>query len=73
LLDDLLAQPTVVVIDQPRDTDRQLIDARHDRDGVFDPLASCVVALCRERGWPALSSDPTQLRRLDNSLEIDLL
>lgn len=73
LLDVLASQPTVVVIEQPRDIDRQLIDERHAADGLFDPLASCVVALCRERGWPALSSDPARLRRIDSSLEVDTL
>lgn len=73
LLNVLFTQPTVIVIDQPRDSDRQLIDARHDHDGLFDPVAACVVALCHERGWPALSSDPARLGRLDNTLEVDLL
>ena len=73
LLDVLLAQPTVVVVDQPCERDRLLIDTTHHRAGVFDPVASCVVSLCRERGWPALSSDPARLRRLDPDLDIDLL
>ena len=73
LVDMLFSQPTVVVVDQPREIDRQLIDARHGEDGVFDPVAFCVVALCRDRGWPALSSDPARLRRIDSSLEVDTL
>ena len=67
------SQASVVVVEQPRDADRRLVEARHQRDGLFDPLPSCVVAFCRARGCPALSSDPTRRRRLDNSLEIDLL
>jgi hypothetical protein len=73
LLDVLTSQPTVVELDKLGESVRQTIDARHATDGVFDPVASCVVALCRERGWPALSSDPARLRRIDSSVEVDNL
>jgi hypothetical protein len=50
---------------------RALIRDRFARSGAFDPLDSWVSALCRERGWPALSSDPLRLERVDPAVEID--
>ncbi|MFC5066388.1 hypothetical protein, partial [Actinomycetospora atypica] len=73
LLNVLLAEPTVLVLETPEQRHRLEIDDLYDRDGVFDPLASWVVELCRTRGWPALSSDPDRLRRLDPAVEVDLL
>lgn len=69
----LLAEPAVLVLETPGTAYRSDIDDRYDREGLFDPLASWVVALCRVRGWPALSSDPSRLRRLDPDVEIDPL
>ena len=73
LLDVLLADPTVLVLETPEPGHRGDVDDLYDREGVFDPLASWVITLCRTRGWPALSSDPARLRRLDPTVEIDLL
>jgi len=73
LVEVLLAQPTVVVLNEPEATTRNGIAAVHAEAGTFDPVAAWVVRLCRARGWPALTSDPARLRRLDPSLEVDLL
>lgn len=73
LLDVLLAEPAVLLVETPTERHRLEVDDLYDRAGVFDPLASWVVALCRTRGWPALSSDPARLRRLDPAVEVDPL
>jgi hypothetical protein len=73
LLDVLLAEPAVLVLETPEPRHRTDIDDLYDRVGLFDPLASWVVTLCRTRGWPALSSDPARLRRFDPAVEIDPL
>jgi hypothetical protein len=73
LIDVLLGEPAVLVLETPEPGHRDGVDEVYDREGLFDPLASWVIALCRARGWPALSSDPTRLRRLDPAVDIDLL
>jgi hypothetical protein len=73
LLDVLLGEPAVLVLETPEPGHRAEVDDLYDGEGLFDPLASWVITLCRARGWPALSSDPARLRRLDPSVEIDLL
>lgn len=73
LIEVLLAQPTVVLLEYPTPAQRAAITEHHARDGTFDPLATWVVSLCRERGWPALSSDPDRLHRITPALDIDLL
>ena len=73
LLDVLLGEPAVLVLETPDAACRAQVDELYDREGAFDPLASWVTTLCRARGWPALSSDPARLRRLDPDVEIDLL
>ena len=72
-IDVLLAQPTVLVLDEPTAAIRAAIDAARERNGLFDPVASWVSAICQERGWPAISSDPDRLRRVHPGLEVDLL
>ena len=69
----LLGDPAVLVLETPETGHRGEVDDLYDREGFFDPLASWVITLCRTRGWPALSSDPARLRRLDPAVEIDLL
>ena len=73
LLDVLLAEPAVLVLEAPEPAHRADVDDLYDREGLFDPLATWVITLCRTRGWPALSSDPARLRRLDPDVEIDPL
>jgi hypothetical protein len=38
-----------------------------------DVLASWVIHLCRQRGWPALTADPGRLHRLASDLATDQL
>lgn len=40
---------------------------------VVDVLAGHVVHIARTRGWPVLTTDPDRLRRLDASVEVQLL
>ena len=72
LLDVLLGEPAAMVLETPDSACRGQVDELYDREGAFDPLASWVITLCRNRGWPALSSDPARLRRLDPVVEIDV-
>ncbi len=72
LLDDLVAYPNVVLGRlEPagaRAVEQLLADA-----GSFDVLAGWVVHTCRQRSWPALTTDPDRLRRIDPDLPVDLL
>lgn len=70
LLEVLLAEPTVLIVEAPEPAHLAEIEALRARTGVFDPLAVCVVALCRARGWPALSTDPARLQRIDPAIEV---
>jgi predicted nucleic acid-binding protein len=72
-IDVLLNQPTVLVLDEPSGAVRAYMDEGRERDGVFDPLATWISAICRERGWPAISSDPGRLRRAHPDVQIDLV
>lgn len=54
-------------------SDREAIEARIAVSGTCDVLATWVVHASHQRGWPALSADPTRLRRVDPTVEIDLL
>ena len=69
----LLSRPSVVVLERPSADQLDLIGDRFARSGAFDPLASWVAALCRDRGWPALSSDPVRLARVDPTIDVDRL
>jgi hypothetical protein len=40
---------------------------------VFDGCAGHVVHIARTRSWPALSADPGRLRRVDHTVEIEVL
>lgn len=73
LVEVLLSRPSVVVLERPSAGQLQLINERFAHDGAFDPLACWVAALCRERDWPALSSDPNRLERVDPTIAIDRL
>ena len=73
LVDVLLARPSVVVLEAPSEGHRDQIRDRFARSGAFDPLACWVAALCHDRGWPALSSDPVRLQRIDPAVDIDRL
>lgn len=73
LVDVLLARPSVVVLEDPTEDQLELISDRFARSGAFDPLATWVAALCRARSWPALSSDPVRLERVDPAIDIDRL
>lgn len=39
--------------------------------GTSDPIDAHVVLIARQRGWPVISSDPDDLRRLDPTLRIE--
>ncbi len=71
-VDLLLAAPFIVLARDPGPAATELLD-RARTAAVYDPSSTWIVALCHARGWPALSADPTRLRRLDDALEIDAL
>jgi hypothetical protein len=73
LVEVLLSRHSVVVLENPNQGQLDAMGELFVRSGVFDPLASWVAELCRERGWPALSSDPGRLARVDATLSIDRL
>ena len=73
LIEVLLSRPSVVVLEDPTEGQRNLISDRFADSGVFDPLATWVAGLCRARGWPALSSDPARRERVDPAIDIDRL
>jgi len=72
LLADVLTHPSVIVGEldaaMAGQVDQLLLNA-----DVFDGCAGHVVHIARTRGWPALSADPGRLRRVDRTVEIDLL
>ncbi len=73
LVEVLLARPSVVVVESPTEEQLHLIGDGFARSGTFDPLAIWVAALSRVRGWPALSSDPVRLQRVDPTIDVDRL
>lgn len=68
-----LARAPYVLLADLGPAEAAAVDARQQAAGVFDPLASWVVHACRQRGWPAVSTDPGRLRRIDPGLPIDVL
>ncbi len=72
LLADLLTHPSVIVGELDATAARQVDQLLLDAD-VFDSCAGHVVHVARTRGWPALSTDPGRLRRMDPDVQIDLL
>jgi hypothetical protein len=72
LLDDLAAHPHIIV-GRLTTTDAAAIERLLQATNTFDVLAGWIVHTCHQRGWPALSADPERLRRLDPTLQIDLL
>jgi hypothetical protein len=72
LVNELTAHPHVLIAELSR-SDRDAIEARLVATGTCDVLATWVVHASHQRGWPALSADPTRLRRVDPTVEIDLL
>jgi len=72
LLDDLAAHPHVS-IGQLGPPDAAAVERLLEATGTFDVLAAWVAHAGKQRGWPALSADPGRLRRIDPTLEIDLL
>ena len=69
----LLTDPNVVVVAEAGPSVEATARRVQQDTGVFDPAATWTTELCRERSWPALSSDPDRLRRLAPNLAIDLL
>lgn len=41
--------------------------------GTRDPIDAHVVLLARERGWPILTSDPEDLRKIDPTVELEVI
>jgi hypothetical protein len=72
LLDELASHPHVIVgrLDA---ADAEAIEQQLQATNTFDVLAGWVVHACHQRAWPALSLDPGRLRRVDPTLEIDLI
>lgn len=69
----LLNEPVVVLASEPTSAQRAEMTRRQTLSGLFDPAADWAAALCRSRGWPALTSDATRLHRLDPTIEINAL
>lgn len=69
----LLGDPNVVVVPDAGPAIVTAARRLQQETGNFDPLATWVTELCRQRAWSALSSDPDRLRRLAPDLPIDLL
>lgn len=72
LVDELTAHPHVLIAELSS-SDRDAIEARLVATGTCDVLATWVIHASHQRGWPALSADPPRLRRVDPTVEIDLL
>ncbi|MGH3702913.1 MAG: hypothetical protein ACRDRU_19250 [Pseudonocardiaceae bacterium] len=68
-----LSRAPYVVLAHLGTAEAAAIDTYQQAAGVFDPLASWVVHACHQRGWPAISTDPGRLRRIDPDLPIDVL
>lgn len=73
LLDDLMNHPHVIVGRRLDGNDATAVEQMLEATNTFDVLAGWVVHACRQRGWPALTTDPARLRRLDPTVPIDLL
>jgi hypothetical protein len=41
--------------------------------GVFDACAGHIIHIARSRKWPVLTDDPERLRRIDPTIQLDLL
>jgi hypothetical protein len=72
LLNELADHPHVIV-GQLGTSDAAAIKRLLENTGIFDVRAAWIAHACRQRGWPALSSDPGRLHRVDPALDIDLL
>lgn len=72
LLGELAAHPHVIV-GRLGAADAAAVERLLEASGTFDVLAAWIAHACRHRGWPALSADPERLRRVDPTLDIDLL
>lgn len=72
LLDELAAHLHVIV-GRLEVADAEAVERQLDATNTFDVLAAWVVHACHQRGWAALSLDPGRLRRVDPTLDIDLL
>ena len=72
LLDELASHPHVIV-GRLGATEAAAVERLLEATSTFDVLAAWVAQACRQRGWPALSADPGRLRRVDPTLDIDLL
>jgi hypothetical protein len=59
---------SVVVLGELDAATADAVDRLLDAAGMFDALAGHVIQVAR--GWPALSSDPGRLHRIDPDLEI---
>ena len=74
-LDDLALHPSVVIreltdVDEPV---AAAVEELLERTRTYDVLAGHVVHVAGRRGWPAMTSDPERLRRLDPDIELPLL
>lgn len=72
LIAEVLGHPAVVLGELDAAAAAQVDQLLTEAD-VFDAMAGHVVYVARQRGWPALSADPGRLRRVDPTVEIDLL
>jgi hypothetical protein len=61
-----------VIVGRLGSTDAAVIERALEATNTVDVLASWVVHACRQRSWPALTTDPARLRRLDPRVPIDL-
>lgn len=74
-LDDLALHPSVVTraLTDPDEPVAAAVEELLERTGTYDALAGHVVHIAARRGWPAMTSDPGRLRRLDPDVELTLL
>lgn len=72
LVDELARHPHILLVPLTS-ADRAALEEHLSDTTTCDVLASWVIHLCRQRGWPALTFDPGRLRRLAPDLETDQL
>jgi len=72
LLDDLADHPHVVV-GRLDPSDAAAVERALEATNTFDVLAGWVIHACHQRDWPALTADPSRLRRIDPTVQVNLL
>ncbi|MGH3887474.1 MAG: hypothetical protein ACRDSZ_13055 [Pseudonocardiaceae bacterium] len=71
-VEELVSHPHVVVT-QMSSADAAGVEELLATSRTFDVMAGWVVHLCRQRGWNALTTDPSRLQRIDPQVPTELL